>query len=514
MYPNISEMNLVRMPSVNGYITNGSNNQNNINNMESADNYNLPYIFWFNEKMYEVDGDTFAKMSKKFDEVRQENANQYIVTKNWNTETFEAFLAACQLKPFDVNKNNAFELRELAIEWKVQTLLNFVDNYIEENHLQPKPSVDYLGILLEHVADNCDNYQDWENVAQDFNKVITDKRFEQVPAEVIFQILAIADRKGVNQIALIDFVMKLFQTDPEKAIPLMLRLDWSAMTREQIETIYTNRLTHDQNISFFIASSLSAVDNKVEIAIRNMQKRREIEMAVLKNNIRRNRELELKQRSEDYKRETDELKSEIQRQQRIIDDLEQRLLAHRDRLASEERRVSSRRTPIADDALERINSSINKEIQKLEEDAEKQKMDFFTRMDRMAFETPRIARQYFQSAAEKSESETTRAQSLLKNLQKMIGEQDQHVAKAKAEGQAIAAMLSAKIVKDKFRFDSFLRRTTPRHKAFEGGKFWGTTPAAVKASEEQLTKIEAQIDKLCPLRQSTAMSPPNSPQRK
>ena len=481
--------------------------------MEAADIYSIPYVFWFNEKMYEVDGDTFAKVSKKFEEVRQEHPNQYIVTDNWSTETFEAFLAACQLKPFDVNKNNAFELRNLAIEWKVTTLLNFVDNYIKSNDLIQKPPPDYLGILLEHVANNCDNYQDWANVAQDFSKAISDLRFEKVPAEVIFQILAIADRKGVNQRELIDFFMKLFAKDPTKAIPLMLRLDWSAMTPEEKEVIYSNRLTHDQNISFFIASSLSAVDNKVEIDIRNMQKRREIEMTVLKNNIRRKREIELKNRSELYKQEAEELRNEIERQQRLIDILEDKVKSHVDKLDSEERKVMARRTPIADDALERINSAVNKEIQKLEEDADKQKMDFYARMDRLAFESPRSARAFFQRAAEKSESETTRAQSLLKSLQKIVADQEEIVKKSKAESASISSMLCAKIVKDKFRYDSFLRRTTPRHKAFEGGKFWGTSPASVKASEEELTKIEAQIDKLCPLRQSNGMSPNSSPKK-
>jgi len=481
--------------------------------MEAAQNYSLPYVFWFNDNMYEVDGDTFAKVSKKFAEVRQEHPNQIIINDNWTTETFEAFLAACQLKPFDVNKNNAFELRNLALEWNVSTLLNFVDNYIKSNGLVQKPPPDYLGILLDNVANDCDSYQDWSNVAQDFSKAIADPRFERVPAEIIFQILAIADRKGVNQRELIDFVMKLFTKNPTKAIPLILRLDWAAMTQEEKEVIFSNRLTHDQNISFFIASSLSAVDNKVEIDIRNMQKRREIEMTVLKNNIRRKREIEIRSRSEVYKQESEELRNEIERQQRLIDILEDKVKSHIDKLNAEERKIMIRRTPIAEDSLERINSSIYNEMKKLEEDAEKWKMEFYSRMDRLAFDSPRSARTFFLKAAEKGESETSRVQNLLKVLQKIVDEQENEVRKTKAECTNITSMLCAKIVKDKFRYDSFLRRTTHRHKAFDGGKFWGTTPAAVKASEEELTKIEAQIEKLCPLRQSTAMSPTSSPKK-
>lgn len=480
---------------------------------QSAEDLNLPYVFWFNEKMYEVDGDTFGKLSKKFPEVRQENPNQFIVSQNYNPKTFEAFIAACQLKPFDVNKNNAFELRQLALEWKVPTLQNFVENYIEENKLQPPPTVDYLGILIEHVADNTDNYQDWINVANDFNKVITDQRFEQLPPEVIFQVLAMADRKGVNQMALIDFVMKLYDSNPNKAIPLMLRLDFSLLTKEQLDKIYNNRLTHDQNISFFIASTLSAVDNKVEIAIRNMQKRRLIEMTVLKNNIRRKRELAMKQRSEEYQREAEELRAEVARQQRMIDELESLVQEHRDRLSSEERRVMARRTPIADDALERINASINQEIERLDEDAERQKMDFFTRMDRMAFESPRTAKQFFATAAEKSVSQTTRAQGLARALNALTQETDAEVQKTKAEQDRVNAYLSAKILKDKLRYDQFIRRTTQRHKPFDSTKFFGSTPAQVKTAEDELTKIETALDRICPLRQNGAQSPPSSPQR-
>lgn len=481
--------------------------------MDSSADVNLPYVFWFNEKMYEVDGDTFAKLSKKFPEVRQENPNQFIVSQNYNPETFEAFLAACQLKSFNVDKNNAFELRQLALEWKVPTLQNFVENYIEEKKLTPPPTIDYLGILIEHVADNCDTYQDWINVANDFNKVLTDPRFEQLPAEVIFQVLAMADRKGVNQLALIEFVMKLYDSNPNKAVPLMLRLDFSLLSKEQLEKIFNNRLTHEQNISFFIASTLSAVDNKVEIAIRNMQKRRLIEMTVLKNNIRRKRELAMQQRSEEYQREAEELRAEVARQQRMIDELEGLVQEHRDRLSSEERRVTARRTPIADDALERINSSVNSEIERLDEEAEKQKMDFFTRMDRMAFDSPRTAKQFFTSAAEKSVSQTTRAQSFARSLNALTTETDAAASQTKAEMDRVSAYLSAKILKDKLRYDQFIRRTTQRHKPFDSSKFYGSTPSQVKSAEEELTKIEAALDRLCPLRQSQAMSPPNSPQR-
>lgn len=471
-----------------------------------------PYIFWRNNESYEVDGDTFASLSKKFPAIRKEYPNQYIFEDNYDKSVFEAFISACQLKPFDLTPNNAYELLDLAEEWKVPTLKMQIESYIEKHHIEKKVKQDYLGILLEHVDNDCDTYEDWKNIADDIDQALRDKRFSRVPPEVIFQILAIADKKKpVNKMALIDFVMNLYKSNPANAVPLILRLDFTQMSREQIEFIFKSKDTHEENISYFIASSLSALDNKVRHMISKAEKSREVELTVLKNNIRRARNATLEKKAEQYRNNVESRRSEIDRQQKLIDDLEEQILKHRDRVVAEERKVRARRTPIAPDALEKINNDINNEVKRMEADAEKQLHSFQDKVNKMQLESPRTAKNYFNEAVSKGTSETDRVQTTLKGLIELIDKTEKEYETSADLAERLQASFAAKVLRDKLRYDSFLRRLTNRFKVFERNTSLGAKPSRIKVADEEIRLIESRIDRICPIRQPAQISPPVSP---
>jgi len=472
--------------------------------MKQASN-KLPYVFWWNDKMYEVDPDVFSKLSKKFNIVREQNPTQFIVSDLLTQDTFEAFIAACQFKPFDVNKNNCFQLLSLAVEWKVASLESFVKRYIQEHQLKEVVE-DHLGILIEKIKNNMDNHSHWAAVAKNVNGALADERFLTVPAEVIFQILAIGDKKGINQRLLIDFVMKLFDIDPPKAIPLILRLDFSQMTKEEIERIYLCRKVHEQNISFFIASSLSAASNKSTISVENSQKRRDIELQVIKAHIKRSREQKLAKLSQDYQKEIEEIQEEISRQQTLINMLEGAIKTHKESMEAEEKKQRLRRIPIATEDLERIKSACNEQLTQTRETNNKYLASFIERMNSLVLETPRASRAFFADAAAKSDSETTRARSSLLGLEYDANEATNVVSEAKSQLKNLRSVLCAKVIRDKFRFDQFLRRKQNIYRVFDQEEgIWRITGRDVQNAEEELKQIEARIDKLCPIRQTAVL---------
>ena len=98
-----------------------------------------------------------------------------------------------------------------------------------------------MGILIEHVETDTDTKSDWAAVAFDINRALRDKRFMTLPPEVIYQILAIADRKYLDQTIFKEFVLELFKENPKNAVPLMLRLDFSILTQDERDFIFKNK---------------------------------------------------------------------------------------------------------------------------------------------------------------------------------------------------------------------------------------------------------------------------------
>ena len=73
----------------------------------------------------------------------------------------------------------------------------------------------------------------------------------------------------------------------------------------------------------------------------------------------------------------------------------------------------------------------------------------------------------------------------------------------KAESDQIHRIIAAKVVRDKLRFDQFLRRTTGKYRAFDQEpQIWELGSAIVQDTEKKLISMEKKLDELCPLRES------------
>lgn len=100
---------------------------------------NQPKTFTLNayeEYYFEFDAKIFAALSKTGKNLEQQGIFQYDIQRHYSKETLESFVAACNLEPFKVTTNNAFELLDLAKELEVNNIIEFVQNYITSKNLK------------------------------------------------------------------------------------------------------------------------------------------------------------------------------------------------------------------------------------------------------------------------------------------------------------------------------------------------------------------------------------------
>jgi DNA repair exonuclease SbcCD ATPase subunit len=80
----------------------------------------------------------------------------------------------------------------------------------------------------------------------------------EVHPEARFRILLRATQLGTLDSALfVQFVLLLFERDPQQAVPLCLLLDWHRLTEEQRNEIFQCREMHELAMGYFLAAAMS-----------------------------------------------------------------------------------------------------------------------------------------------------------------------------------------------------------------------------------------------------------------
>ncbi|OHT07918.1 hypothetical protein TRFO_05028 [Tritrichomonas foetus] len=485
------------------------------------------FTLWCNNKRHDFQGDIFAKMSMKCAQLVREGQTQGVIERRVRNEVFEAFVAACQLRPFKVVPSNAYELQALAFEWGVTSLEKFVADYIKEKNLKPPPEIDYLGVLLDHLEHGIDDPNDIIGVANIVNDALEDERFENVPPEIIFKILITADQKkleqyrvgqprqeqpkpdhqALDQRALIEFVLRLFESNPSSAVPLTLLIDYDQLTKEQRDVIFQCKLMHEQNIGYFIAHAMSATRNKAERELSQS----EAQLLTDLNSLREGLKQHQRQTVSSLKKEQDEslgdLKDAFVKHQERLNELKALSNEHREELdrAREAHNnrfdqmkdkleiidaMTSQRSNIAAGMADRVDDEVAEQIDKL-------RIDVNNQLRNLATDDADQCDKLEQNLKKMIEGEQQR----LKQLRNKLNQTQDSIKSTNETITDVQATLAAKIVHDRLKYDSFLRNTDSRFDVFtQDGGIWGLDVDDVKKAEKFVEQIENNIDQLCPIR--------------
>lgn len=481
---------------------------------------NKLFTLWCNGKEHQYPVDTFARVSKKCAALVKSGHYQGKITMPIQEETFEAFENACQLQPFKVVPTNAYELLDLSQEWGIPSLETFVTNYIEKQGIKKRDLGDPLAELLDLIEAETKNPKlihdpdhvlmlrtAIEGVAQLFNQYLTDERLSQVHPEILFQVMMQAEEHDrINQPLFIEFVMKLFEADPEKAVPLCLRIDFNELTDSQIEEIFQCREIHEESMGYFVAASMSAIRNKQEHELSQVGQKYEERMKDIKTDAVNNRAKtinaaqdkfnnsiqELEQLAESQQQQIDELKDIYQKQAKLLNDEDQRFedeVARLQNQLSQIKAITSVRQKQVDDRLNLIKRLTDERKTPLVQDADAQlhqiQLDDDERRDKLNKSVPPV----IEKIQKARETEQSRLQDIDAEVEKM------HDLLSES-----FATLAAKILNDQFATNYFLRHVEGKFEIFNTDpRIWDLTADEVKKAEEIVHKLENRVRATCPI---------------
>ena len=454
-----------------------------------------PYYFIFNEQIIKVDAEIFSQMSKKFKEIIKTNPEKFEFKEQVSEHTFKAFIASCQLQPFTIPPLYALELLDLSRKWGIPSLEQYTCEVCRTNGIIFRPKEDALGNLLEKINENSETKEDLQAVANILNDLFNDDRLPDVEPEILFRIIILSEKQNLDMKKFIKFVIGLFNTNPESAVLLSLRINFDLLTEKEVDIIFRCSEMHSIHINFFVAAALSSIRYKSFSSISELEKRHqssinlfaqrmEEEIKKIKNNL-----------NDEHEKKLDEIMDILEEQHRIIEGLTDILTEQAEKLENgplsssslsdqnaielqeDTKRKMNKFIELVNDVLKERKEAAIGGVHKSVSQVEQKWVDDLTDPDKVLHDTENIINQS-DKACQKQEEQ-------INNLSKELVE--------------IKATLCAKIVKDKIRYDKGKRIIENRFLIFNN-EGWLPSDQQVHSAESFLNGLEQRIDIECPIR--------------
>lgn len=467
----------------------------------------IQFSLWVNDQVYKIPVPSMIRVSKRCLSLAKSNEFQGSISHPVSKDALTAFLLACELKPFKVTASNAFELLELSQEWGIRSLESFVNQYIQQKNIKQPKSVDHLGRLLSNLErDDADVRHEIANVARNFNQYIVDDRLSNVHPEHLFHILSQAEKRPINQDKLVDFVMKLFDTDPDKAIPLSLKINFDFLTEEQLEKIFQTREFHEQSIGYFVAKAISDSRNTAKNQLTNIDIKYLRDMSAIRDHVLRHRTANLKNLEESFSEEVKELKRIISVQQKQINQLKKTRDLQRKAMSDYMKSYKAKKNKL-DKEFQRIDTIVN-EIHGTQND---RFVVIKGQIDERVAPITKFALQSIVGTTSRSyhkrdlirKAVEERRNRYIQNYEDVAANVNNlflTIKNVQDKIQETRATFASKVVRDQFRQDSFLRNIENQFNAFDiEPRIWELTSDIVRLAQVRVEKMESRVRSLCPV---------------
>ena len=466
-----------------------------------------------NGKSHQFKARTFAKVSKKAGQLMKNGVFYSKIEKEYPDESATAFILACNFKEFKVTANNAFDLLELAQDWRIGNLEKFVRSYCSSKGLiapEELDNGDYLEVFLDKLEKHELTKDDYFKVAQKLDNYLDDDRLLALHPLPLFRILLAAEYTQINDQKLAAFILKLIKDKPYAAVPLLLRINYDMLSQDQEKIIFDMPEVHDQNFSFFISNSNSAIRNKIKRVLQQVEQSINKSLEQVEEDAQKHRAENNKQLDEDFKIQLEELKHAADAQRKQIEELKK----YRER-------TLKRRKDIDDDFQDREEET-DQQIDHVKEMMEKRKeqTDILRRQidNEIGKQVGRVRERVVDQLNDVRNDDQDRRDAGNEPRQELFDGLKRNVDRMKKNCQMLSsavkgtvdeknyikATLAAKMVKDFMRFDNFIRKTEKRFQIFDDKSILHLSSAEVQKADKDLNDVERRIDKLCPIRHTIA----------
>lgn len=476
-----------------------------------------PFTLLLGNQRYVFKGDLFAKMSKKCATLLEKGITEAPVLRRVNKEVFDAFIAACNLKPFHITSKNAYDLLYLSQEWEISTLEKFANDYINSKNVQPPNPIDYVQILVEKVKNNEVEVEDIQAVAAEINDAMKDDRFIALPPEIIFQTLLAANPRSIDPDLLVELTMQLFTKKPSTGIPLTFLTNFEQLSPKQRSTIFHSRKMHEIDVNYFVAWTLSFIRNRASSLASEFTNRCTLNSYRTGENILKDGEVDQLKYHEHHYDELTALTQQIEDQEKEIEELTKLIKAD---LESENQSEESRRNILKEhresvkeleDAGEEMSITIAGTSNIVKNAVEEQITQLREELDNELQSISDDNDAKCNAILDEIRKQTDEQGDTLTKLQNRLKEYKEDVKKTNNEISEAKCALTAKSLRDKLRHDEFVRDTEHRFEIFGSQQEWGINSQDVEKAERFIEELEAELQSICPIRGNNKNSPPTSP---
>ena len=462
-----------------------------------------PYFIIFDDNMYKIDPDVFSEHSQRFREEYASNPEQLMFDENIAKETFEAFIASCQLRSFTIPDSLILELLELYRRWKCFSLEAQCYNECKKRGIRARPREDYIGILLEKCDRNEESVEDLQNVADILNDQWDDDRLPDIEPELLYRIVVLAEKKEMDMEKFKDFVMELYETNPESAVLLTLRLDFDHLSEEELETIFQCGEMHEIAIGFFVASSLSAIRNKTKDNLVDS----EVQHIAMMNDFQRQMDYDrrhmIMRLDKEHKEEMEYLIGKMKKQHDTIERLSDILSNSAERLSTGA--LSPR--GIGDPKLRELKDEVDEKLTKIYTQTQNDVNDNLAETQKILENSiAKIEKEWEEDVADPTKIKADTERTVVVTDQK-IGEFNKTLDEIQNSIKQSKGSIAAKIVRDHLRFASGLLKDNRKEKngskfdLFKGeGSLWNLNAGEVKEQVRTVKELENLLDMMCPIR--------------
>ena len=461
-----------------------------------------PYFIIFQDNMYRVDPEVFSNHSERFAREYKNNPQQLMFNENVARETFEAFVNSCQLRNYTIPDTLILELLELYRRWECASLESHCYNECKKRGIRARPREDYIGILLEKIDNNEETVEDLQNVAEILNDQWDDDRLPDIEPELLYRIVVLAEKKEMDMKQFTQFVMDLYETNPESAVLLTLRLDFDNLNEEQLERIFQCGEMHGISIGFFVAASLSAVRNKTKDNLVDSEVKHIAMMNEFQREMDYDRRHMIMRLDKEHQDEMTKLLDTLVKQHRKIEELTDLLTDSAERLDSGP--LSPR--GIGDPKLKQLKEEVDEKLTKI-----------YNRIQSDIDQNLQETAQIFENAVAKVEADweaecadptkvkadTERTIAL---ADQKIGEFNDTLDELEKSIRASKGSIAAKIIRDHVRFAKGVikdagQKNGKKLDLFQGkGSLWDLSSEEVREQVKTVKELEKLLDMMCPIR--------------
>ena len=474
--------------------------------MEQTPAFMKIFTLWANNRPYPLDGPTFSRMSKKCAKLMQNGQTQGVLVRRVRSETITAFTAACQLQPFKVTRNSAYELLDIAYEWEVATLIKFVNDYIQSKGINRPHDIDCIAELVKHCKKKNYLESDIIAVSNIINTALADPRFPEVPPEMIYRIVTAADPRSIDQQLLLDFVIFLFNENAMAAVPLITLIDFSRFTNDQYEGVFQCKEIHEEVINFFLAWSLSNLRNKADRERVQADSRHYAEMSTMRELVQKalmnaiakikteheEREREMKQKIKDQNDEIENLLDTTSKMAQQLKEKEKQHNAKLNEIAERIKKMDEHRQEIEE--IERNLAEI------IEEEVAQKIAPYHDHINEEIQKASEKNVEELHAIKDSFDAPIDEAQELTESYMTILEEYNDKITDENARLLDNKAALAVKMIKDKLRSVKYIKDKESKFGVFDRPRgFWGVNAKEAREAEQQIIELTKRLNALCPL---------------